>query len=82
MRGLRKQNLRFLENKLEMDIENVVIERAHRTGKKIYRECLQEYMTAYSCSIFFLQGKNKYYKELQKIKKKTQSFPSLRTFLE
>ena len=56
MRGLRKQNLRFLENKLEMDIENVVIERAHRTGKKIYREYLQEYMTAYSCSIFFLQG--------------------------
>ena len=24
----------LLENKLEMDIENVVIERAHRTGKK------------------------------------------------
>ena len=34
MGGLRKQNLRFIGNKLEMDIENVFIERAHRTRKK------------------------------------------------
>ena len=35
MGALRKQNLWFIgKKKLEMDIENVVIERAYRTGKK------------------------------------------------
>ena len=32
--GLRKQNLWFIENKLELDIENIVIEGARRTEKK------------------------------------------------
>ena len=31
---IAKKNYDLLKNKLEMDIENVVIEQAHRTGKK------------------------------------------------
>ena len=34
MGGLRKKIYDLLENKLEMNIENVIIERTHGTGKK------------------------------------------------
>ena len=34
MGGLLKKSYDLLENKLERDIENVVVEQAHQTGKK------------------------------------------------
>ena len=46
------------EKKLEMDIENVVVERAHRTGKK------NRNRSAYSCTLFILQEQDDHFKEL------------------
>ena len=40
----------------------------------------QEYIAAYSCSIFILQGQDEYFKNLEK--KQNTIFPSLRAFLQ
>ena len=65
----------LLENKLEMDIENVVIERAHRTGKK-NKNRSRPIVAQFS----FYKDKMNILKNCKKLK--TQDSPSMRIFLE
>ena len=75
MGGLRKKIYDLLENKLEMNIENVFIEQAHRTGKK-NKNRSRLIVAQFS----FYKGKMKILKNCKNLK--TQYFPSLRIFVE
>ena len=66
----------LLENKLDMDIENVVIERAHRTGKKNKNKS-RPIVAQFS----FYKDRMNILKNCKKLKN-TKYVPSLRTFLE
>ena len=68
----------LLENKFEMDIENVVIERAHRTRKK--NKIRQRPIVA---QFSFYKDKMNIFKNCKNFKnEKKKDFPSLKTFLE
>ena len=64
-----------MENKLEMDIENVVIEGVHQIGKK-NKNRSRPVVAQFS----FYKGKMNILKNCKNLK--TQYFPSLRIFVE